>query len=159
MASTPSGTVTQYGLNGGQALYTDTGSYGTVSSRVLTVYDFNGNVLETFTMGASLTQIYTYTADAWFHFQCVVTDNVSGSPWITDVYWVSQGFYWQTYQLVYNASNCGCVNNNLNLVISQLALADALRANLAGLEGAAQANRAIIAANVYVNQSAVIQLV
>lgn len=154
--SNPSGTVQQSGINGGAALYTDTGVYNTVISRTLTVYDYLGNVLATFNMGTSLTQIYTFSADAWFQFTCVAVDNTG--TWTTTVYFVSQGYYWDAYTAQFNATACGCVGNNCNLEQSQLSLNAALRFNLAGLVGAASSNSCIIAANYFVNQSIIAQL-
>ena len=158
MASSPSGTVVQNGLGGGSALFTDTGSYGAVSSRVLTVYDYLGNVVapSPFTMGANLTQVFNFSADAWFHFQCIVTDNLG--TYTIDVYWVAQGFYWVSYLVQFNATNCGCQGNNCNLEKSQLSLQAALRFNLAGLTGAASAQSSIVMANFWVNQNIVSQL-
>lgn len=155
--STPSGTVTQNTLNGGSLLFTDTGSYSTIISRILTVYDYQGNVVSPspFTMGNNLTQIFTFAADAWFHFQCVVVD--SSGTWTTDVYFVADGFYWETYLTQFTSTNCGCVLNNKNLEYSQLALQAALRFNLAGLSGAASAQNCIVAANYFVNQSIISQ--
>ncbi len=159
MASTPSGTVVQNGLNGGSAIFTDTGSYGTVSSRILTVYDYLGNVVSPspFNMGSSLTQVFNFPLDAWFKFVCVVTDNVSGSPWTTTIYWVADGFYWDAYLNQFNSTNCGCQGNNFNMEVSQLNLNAALRFNLAGEAGAAAAQACIVAANYFINQSIVAQ--
>lgn len=159
MASLPSGTVTQNSLNGGSLLFTDTGSYGTISSRTLTIYDYQGNPVSPspFNMGNALTQVFTFGSDAWYHFQNVVVDNVSGGPWVTDIYVVAVGFYWETYLNQFNATNCGCIGNNCNLEYSQLALQAALRFNLAGLSGAASAQNCIVMANYFVNQSIISQ--
>lgn len=154
--STPSGTVVQNGLNGGSLLFTDTGSYGTVSSRTLTIYDYLGNPVapSPFNMGTNLTQLFSFNTDAWFHFQNVVVDG-SGT-WTTDVYVVADGFYWEAYLNQFVASQCGNVGVNSNLEISQLCLQAALRFNLSGLPGAASTNSAIIAANYFVNQSVLV---
>ena len=154
--SSPSGTAVQDGINGGQILYTDTGTYGTIISRALNVLNYLGDVIATFNMGTNLTQVYTYTADAWFQFQCVVVDNAG--TWTNNVYFVSQGFYWDAYTNQFNATGCGCIGNNCNLEYSQLALNAALRFNLVGLAGAASSNTCIIAANFFVNQSTTTQL-
>jgi hypothetical protein len=158
MASQPSGTAVENSLTGGSILYTDTGQYGVVSSRVLTVYDYLGNLLQTFNMGSNLTATYTFPADVWLKFVCTVTDNVSGSPWVTTIYVVAQGYYWNAYLEQFNATNCGCNGNNCNLEKSQLSLQAALRFNLAGPAGAASANSSIIMANYWVNQNIVSQL-
>lgn len=154
--ATPSGTVKQNTLNGGSLLFTDTGSYGTIVSRNLTVYDYLGNVVQTFNMAANLTQVFTFASDAWFHFQCIVVDNTG--TFTSDVYVVADGYYWDSYTEIYNSTNCGCGVNDCNLEKSQNALNAALRFNLAGISGAASAQREIVAANIYVNMSAIIQL-
>lgn len=154
--STPSGTVVQYGILGGQALFTDTGSYSTLISRNLTVFNYLGDVIQVFNMGVNLTQIFSFAADAWFQFTCVVVDNTG--TWTTNVYFVSQGYYWDAYTNQFNSTACGCVGNNCNLEVSQLCLASALRFNLAGLAGAVSANRDILAANYFVNSSIQVQL-
>lgn len=163
MASTPSGTVQQYNLSGSQLLYTDTGSYGTVSSRVLTVSDYLGNVVGVYTMGASVTQIVPISSDGWYQFVCVVNDNVSGSPWTATVYWLAGGYFIAAYLNQYTVN--GCYNNtqttNTNLTVANNAYLAALRFNL-GSTGAASANaiaaqNCIIAANYYVNLSPVVQ--
>lgn len=155
-ASVASGTVQQSGINGGAALYTDTGVYNTIISRNLTVYDFQGNILQTFNMGSNLTQIYTFPGDAWFQFTCVVVDNTG--TYTNTVYFVSQGYYWDAYDVQFNATVCGCIGNNYNLEKSQLALNAALRFNLAGMAGAASAQNCIIQANYFVNLSITTQL-
>lgn len=156
--ATPSGTVKQNTLNGGSLIFTDTGSYTNVTSRILTIYDYLGNVVSPspFNMGTSTIQIFDFSSDAWFHFQCITTDQ-SGANTI-DVYFVADGFYWDSYTEIYNSTNCGCGVNDCNLEKSQNALNAALRFNLAGLSGAASAQREIVAANVLVNMSAIIQL-
>jgi len=158
MPSTPSGTAVENSLTGGSIIYTDTGSYGVVSSRILTIYNSAGTLLQTINMGSTLTATYTFPADVWLKFVCTVTDNVSGSPWVTTVYIVAQGYYWNAYLAQFNATNCGCQGNNCNLEKSQLSLQAALRFNLAGLAGAASANACIIMANYWVNQNIVSQL-
>ena len=158
MASTPSGTVTQGNLVGNELLFTDTGSYGTVSSRILNIYDYQGNLIQTYNMGANLTQIFPIPADNWYWFVCTVTDNISGSPWVTNVYYVSTGYYWTAYQAQFDSTNCGCGCNNYNMEISNLLLQAALRFNLAGLSGASSAQQCIVAANFFINQSVTSQL-
>jgi len=163
MASTPSGTVQQYNLSGSEYLYTDTGSYGTVSSRVLTVYDYLGNVVNTYNMGSAVTQIVTLSSDGWYQFVCVVADNVSGSPWTATVYWLAGGYFIAAYLNQYSLN--GCYNNtqttNTNLTIANNAYLAALRSNL-GATGynsseAIAAQNCIIAANYFVNLSPVVQ--
>lgn len=156
MASSASGEVTQNTLTGGSLLYTDTGSYGTVSSRVLSIFNYLGNQVAQYVMGSNLTQVFTLPTDDWFHFQCVVVDNTG--TFTADVYFVATGYYWETYAEQFTSTNCGCNGNNRNLELSQLALNASLRFNLAGLPGAAAAHREITAANILVNQSAVVTI-
>lgn len=158
MASTPSGTVTQANLSGSELLYTDTGNYGTVSSRVLTIYDYQNNLVETYSMGANLTQIFPITADAWYMFVCTVSDNVGGSPWVTTVYFVATGFYTAAYLVQYTANQCGCIGVNCNMDAAENSYNAALRYNLAGEAGAASSQAAITAANVLINQNTTVQL-
>jgi|GEM_PF-2946122 hypothetical protein len=155
MPSTPSGTAVENSLTGGSILYTDTGTYGPVSSRVLTIFDYQGNLLSTINMGTGLTATYTFPSDAWFKFVCTVIDNTG--TWVTTVYIVTDGYYWATYTSIFTSANCGCVGNNCNLEVSWQCLQAALRFNLAGLSGAASAQNCIVAANYFVNQNAVIQ--
>lgn len=154
--SVASGTAVENNLTGGSILYTDTGTYNTVSSRVLTVFNYLGAQIQQFNMGVNLTQVFTYPADDWFWFQCIVTDNTG--TFTANVYVVPDGYYWVAYQNQYNASGCGCAGNNCNLEVSKLALDSALRSNLAGVSGAAVAHRDIIEANFFANQSIVSQL-
>lgn len=158
--STISGTVAQNTVNGGSLLFTDTGSYGTIVSRTLTIYDYLGNALQVFNMGTNLTQIYTFLADAWFDFNLVVVDNTG--TFTLDLPIVSQGFYWDSYTEIFNSTNCGCQVDDCTLEKSQRALAAALRFNLGSTgpntPAAASANREVLAANIYVNMSAAIQL-
>lgn len=107
MASTPSGKVTS--SQGGTVLtYLDTGSYGTVSSRTLVIYDSNGVPVATFNMGASLSQTYNITADSYFSFVCTVADNVSGSPWIATVNYLAENICITTMVNAVSQLGCGC---------------------------------------------------
>lgn len=156
MPSTPSGEITLGSLSGSPLVYTDTGTYGTIVSRTLVISDYQGNVLETVNMGATLTYSYSITADNWYQFVCTVIDNTG--TFVTTIYYVSTGFYWATYLAQFVATNCGCTGNNCNLEISQSLLQAALRFNLAGQSGAASAQACIIGANYFVNQNITSQL-
>lgn len=151
------GTVAQYSLDGSQLIFTDTGSYTPpIASRVLTMYDPLGNVLQTFDMGTNLTQIITISADGGYRFILAVTDANGVVPPITIDY-VAIGYYTAAYLNQFSSTNCGCDLNNCNLEVGELFLNAALRFNLAGNLAAANAN--VIAANVYVNMSPVVQYV
>lgn len=153
--STPSGKVTQNNLSGSELLYTDSGSYGTIVSRNLTIYDYQNQPLITVSMGAALTYIYTITADAWFTFECVVVDNTG--TYTTTVYYTAGGFYTAAYLNLFTATNCGCQGNNCNMEYAEYAYQAAIRFTLAGLAGAAQAQREIVAANVLINTNVIPQ--
>ncbi len=153
--STASATVVQNNLSGSEQKFTDTGSYGTLVSRNLTIYDYQGNVLINVSLGASLTYIYTITADAWFQFECVVVDNTG--TYTSTVYYTAGGFYVAAYLNLFTATNCGCQGNNCNMEYAEYAYQAALRFTLAGLAGAAQAQREIVAANVLINTNVIPQ--
>jgi len=61
MASSASATVVQANLTGSELLFTDTGTYGTIISRTLNIYDCNGNLLQTVSLGNTRTYLYTIT--------------------------------------------------------------------------------------------------
>lgn len=156
MPSTPSATVVQGSLTGSPLIWQDTGSYGTLVSRTLVITDYLGNTVQTVNLGATLVYDFVISSDNWYAFTGTVIDNTG--TWVSTVYFVSTGFYWQTYLAQFNDTNCGCVGNNCNLEESQLCLQAALRFNLAGLAGAASAQNSIVAANFFVNQSLNVQL-
>lgn len=153
--STPSGTVVQYNISGSEYLFTDTGSYGTLVSRNLTIYDYQGIPVQTVNLGGTLTYVYTVTADAWQHWQNIVVDNTG--TYTTDIYYVAGGFYIAAYLNLFSSTNCGCQGNNCNMEYAEFAYQAALRFNLAGLAGAAQAQRNIVAANVLINTNVIPQ--
>jgi hypothetical protein len=154
--STASATVSLANLSGSPLVWQDTGSYGTIVSRTLVITDYEGNVLENVSLGATLTYDFTISADAWFCFTGTIVDNTG--TYTSVVYYVSTGFYWATYLEQFTSTNCGCTGVNRNLELSQLQLQAALRFNLAGASGAAAAQNCIIMANYFVNQSITAQL-
>lgn len=153
--STPSGTVKQNNLSGSELLFSDTGSYSTIVSRNLSIYDYQGALLTTVNLGTNLTYIYTITADAWLHFQNVVVDNTG--TFTTDIYYTAGGFYTAAYLNLFTATNCGCQGNNCNMEYAEYAYQASIRFTLAGLAGAAQAQREIVAANVLINTNIIPQ--
>ena len=152
MASSPSGKVVA-SPGGLQLTYQDTGSYGTVSSRLLNIYDANGDlVTSTINMGSNLTATISITADQYLTFVCTVNDNVSGSPWITTVNYLAEGIYAQTFLNVMVSSGCGCPQGQFcNLFKAELNLQAAERYALSGL--GIPADALITYANIYVNQA------
>lgn len=156
MPSSASATVAQNNLSGTELLFTDTGTYTGVVSRTLTVYDYLGNIVTLQSLGSVTTYILTISSDNWYQFQCVVVD--ANGTWKSTVYFVATGFYTAAYLNQFTTANCGCQGNNCNLEIAENFLNAALRYNLAGLSGAANSQACIVAANVFVNQSPVVQL-
>lgn len=153
--STPSGTVVQANLSGSELRFTDTGSYGTIVSRNLSIYDYQGVLLITVDLGTNLTYLYTITADQWLHFQNVVIDETG--TYTTDIYFTATGFYVAAYLNLFSSTNCGCQGVNCNMEYAEYAYQAALRFTLAGLAGAAQAQRNIVAANVLINTNVIPQ--
>lgn len=145
--STAIASVVQANLSGSELLWTDTGTYGTIISRTLTVYDCNGNVLLTVELETALTYLYTITADAFYQFVAVIVDNTG--TYTSTVDYVAIGFYTAAYLNAFNAAGCGCNIPQCNLEIAENFYNAALRFNQASSFVAANSN--IIAANVYVN--------
>lgn len=147
--STPSGKVSQNNLSGSQLLYTDTGTYGTVSSRILTIYDYNGNLLVTYNMGANLTQTYNITQDGAFTFICTVIDNTGTWTPNPPITFVATGFYIAAYLERFNNTNCGCDPKSNFIDEAEQNYSASLRMNIAGNLVAAQ--NLITAANTLIN--------
>jgi hypothetical protein len=138
-------------LDGKTLTATDTGTgYGTVTSRMLTIYDALGNELTQINMGTSLTANYGITADAWFRFKLDVIDNNGSYEKIRD--YLAIGIYSATFLNIISKVGCSCNCSHetfQELSIGELFLAAALRYALAGLSILAQNN--IVAANTYLN--------
>ena len=147
--STAAGSVSYLDLTGARLLFTDTGSYtAPVTSRVLTIFDANGNLLETYNMAANLTQEYDIAADAYLTFKLNVTD-ATGVIAPLVVNFLSAGFYTALYLLLMADSNCACGCNWKNIDIAEDFYKAAQRFTLAGAGVAANNN--IVAANAYLN--------
>lgn len=147
--SVASGVVTQ-SANGGTLTFTDTGTYGTVSSRELVIRDSDGEILDEIDMGASLTATYTITADIYASFELTVIDNTG--TYTTTVNYLSTAFYDIVFANVIAqlGCNCNCGSEQLTYAdISQLYKSAAERYALSGLAPAAQ--NAITAANTIIN--------
>src|SRR3982750_3712936 len=93
--STASATVVQANLIGSQLLWVDTGTYNTIISRTLNIYDCNNNPLLTVSLGATTSYTYTITADSFFKFSAIIVDN-TGS-FTSEVDFVATGFYTAAY--------------------------------------------------------------
>lgn len=48
---------------------------GTLVSRVLNIYDYNNNLVDSINMGATLVAIYNTSADGYFSFEEIIVDN------------------------------------------------------------------------------------
>ena len=147
--STVSGTVTQTDNTGLNLLFTDTGSYtAPVTSRVLTTYDDNGTLINTYNMGANLTQAVAVTADAYITFKLAVTDATGVLAPVT-INYLSAGIYIAAYLARLVAFGCECCGNFENIDIAEDFYKGAVRAAIGGLGTLAQ--QFIQAANLYVN--------
>jgi hypothetical protein len=96
--------------NGVVALtFTDasTGISGLIS-RTLNIYDYNGNLVDTVNMGASLTAAFNISADGYYNFIETIVD---GSGTTTgDVAFVSTAFYLSIYAPAIAALSTYCGN-------------------------------------------------
>lgn len=146
MASVASATVVQANLTGSELLWTDTGTYGTIISRTLNIYDCNGDLLQTVSLGVTTTYTYTITADAFFQFICTVVDNTGSFS--SEVDYVAIGFYTAAYLNAFTG-NVPLPINNCNLDRAENFLNASLRFNVGGNFVAANTN--IILANYFVN--------
>jgi hypothetical protein len=148
--STPSATVIHSNTSGSTLLWTDTGTYGTITSRTLVISDAFGNVLQTVSLGVVLTYTYTITYDAFYKFVHTVVD--SNGTWTYEVDWVAYGFYAAQYlsQVSASITNGGySIETNNYLDIAERFYSAAIRMNIAG--NFITANNLIQAANYYAN--------
>lgn len=150
MASTAAGTVTQSG-DGTVLTYTDIGSYGTVISRVLTIYDYDANVLATINMGASLTATYNITADGYFTFICEVFDD-TGGPFTATVAYLSTAFFQIAFAPQIAAQECpACDTFAVFYNLNRAYLSEQAALIYASHGASVQAQNNITQANFYVN--------
>jgi len=146
MPSTASAVVVQANLIGSQLLWTDTGSYGTMVSRNLTIYDCNGVVLQTVSLGTATTYTYNITADGFYQFICVVVDNTG--TFTSTVDFIAAGFYTSAYLNAFTGGSILPISN-CNMEKAENFYNAAIRFNLAS--NFVAANNCIIAANIYIN--------
>jgi len=110
MAVTVSGVVTASIPVAGVVTLTytavDTG-LGSVTSRILTIFDCNGNLLDTITM-SGLTAQYNITADGYFMFTQTVTDGTG--TYTGDTNYVSTAFYINAFVLSVAGINSQCTD-------------------------------------------------
>lgn len=104
-----SGTVSQ-NLSGDTLTFLDTSTdLPTITSRVLTIFDPNNNLLQTINMGASLTTTYVITQDQWLRF--ILTLDTGAYTAVVD--YVANGFYYNGL-INKGKGNCsGCIGGSL----------------------------------------------
>lgn len=147
--SSCSGVVTQ-SASGSVLTFTDTGSYNPpITSRMLNIYDYNGNLIQTYNMGSSLTQTFDITADSWFRFILTVVDSTGTFTCTVD--YLSTAFYQNAFSNAIAGQTCP--NSDFygvifNLNLSQDFYMAALRFFIGGF--AVSANNMITQANDFV---------
>lgn len=136
-------------LDGKTITLTDIGSYtAPVTSRVVTVYDAFGNVLDVITFGASLTEPWNVPADAWYSFVLAVTDALGS--YTNTVNFLAENQYIASFLNTIAGSGCGCDPGMFcDMNKAELNFSAAERYALAGNSSAA--DKTITFANVYIN--------
>jgi len=87
-----SGVISQ-SLSGNTLTFTDTSTgVGTITSRILTIYDSGGTLLDTIDMGAGLTATYGITSDVYLTFVLTLTNDAAETYTVT-VNYISVRFY------------------------------------------------------------------
>lgn len=120
MAVVVKGEVTQ-SLDGRDLTFTDQSTgVGTLISRILVIYDADGDILTTINMGGTLTAPYDITADAYFSFVETIIDNTGTYTLIVN--YLSTTFYEITYAPLANKLDCcSCEEKCLNIYKSDIA--------------------------------------
>jgi hypothetical protein len=149
MATVFSANITQ-AANGSPVYYNDTttGITGLVS-KVLTIYDSNGDLLDTINMGSSTTASYVITTDLYLATVLTIVDG-NGTT-VGDLNYLSTAFYEIAFANAIAALPCdfNCGSNALTYIdIADLYKQAAERYALSALAPAAQ--NAINAANYYI---------
>ena len=146
MASTASGKVTN-SQDGKTLTYTDTGSYSTIISRILTIYDANGVLLNTINMGATLVSTFGITADGYYTFICTVVDNTG--TFTATVNFLAENIY--IAAMLSFLAGLGCCNGCIpeNVFIADLYAGGAEDSGSFGF--GPQAQQQITAANTLIN--------
>lgn len=139
-------------VNGNVTLiFTDTSTgLGTVTSRVLTIYNSNTVLIDTINMGLSTTATYVVTADQYLSFVETISDNVGG-PYTGTVNYLVTTFYQTAFANAMAAlpPDFMCASNTLNYIdVSYLYFQASERYALSALAPAAQ--NAIVAANYFI---------
>ena len=97
-----SGTVTQ-SADGKTLTFTDTSSGVSVTTRSLSIYDSNGDLLETINMGVSLTAEYDIATDVYLSFILTLNGSLTA-----EVNFLSTRFYDLQALTLEEALNCTC---------------------------------------------------
>lgn len=148
--STASGIVSQTDLVGANLLYTDTGAYGAVSSRTLSVFNANGVIIGLpYNMGADLTQAVVVAKDGYLQFICVVVDNTG--TYSAQVIYDTNGFFAAQSLAVLASIGCDCESDSIfdNLIRGEIYQTNSQTYALVALGPQTQA--AMDAANLWVN--------
>lgn len=149
MSSVASGNITQTDLTGLNYVFTDTGSYtAPVTSRILTQYDSNGNLINTYNMGGSLTQPIAVIADGYFTFILNITDATGPVAPLT-INELLKGIYIAAYLSRLTLLGCCDCNSFSNIDKAELAYNGAVRYGIGGDGPNAQTQ--ITLANVLIN--------
>lgn len=99
-----SGVVTQ-NITGSPLTFTDTSTGISVTSRVLSVYDSDLELIEEYDMGANTTQEVPITSDGWFRFILVLNEN---EELAATVDYLSNLFYDLQALTLEETLSCGC---------------------------------------------------
>lgn len=133
-----------------QLTINDIGTYSLpIISKVLTVYDATGALLQTFNMGAATSQTYDPAGDAYFAFQLNVVDQTGVVPTGFKNF-LSEGVVIAAFLNRMVATGCSCAPQKLwNLIKARLNIFGAERFALSAFGIAA--DTLITRANTYIN--------
>jgi len=120
MAVVTKGEVTQ-SLDGTVLTFTDQSTgVSTLVSRILVIYNSDGDVLTTINMGNTLIATYEITADGYFTFVETIVDNTG--TYTLNISYLSTTFYEITYAPLANKLDCcGCEEKCTNIYKSLIA--------------------------------------
>jgi hypothetical protein len=142
-----SGVVTQ-NISGSPLTFTDTSSNIVVTSRVLTVYDADLELIDTYDMGDSLTQTVPIENDGWFRFILTLNED---PDLFCKVDYLSTLFYDLQALTLESALTCNCkTSKNLCNDAVKAMMAKQWALTYAIVSESANSQRCIVAANTLV---------